>query len=80
MHITIGEDPNKIKRCFEDFKSLQERTGKHIQITEFDMSIGKTQMPRVISLNGSNPEFSIGDVYEVKQQSIDLISTIMVIN
>ena len=77
MHITIGEDPNKIKRCFEDFKSLQERTGKHIQITEFDMSIGKTQMPRVISLNGSNPEFSIGDVYEVKQQSIDLISTII---
>ena len=77
MHITVGENPNKIKECFEDFKSLQERTGKHIQITEFDMSIGTGQMPRVISLDGSNPDFSISDVYEVKQKSIDLISSII---
>lgn len=32
MHITIGEDGNKIRRCFEDFRILQERTGKKLKL------------------------------------------------
>lgn len=72
MHITIGEDENKIRRCFEDFRILQERTGKHIQITEFDMSLGRTQIPRVF---GNNPEVTLEQVYEYKHQKIGEISS-----
>ena len=74
MHITIGEDEDKIRRCFEDFRTLQERTGKHIQITEFDMSLGRTQIPRVF---GNNPEVTLEQVYEYKHQKIGEISSII---
>ena len=74
MHITIGEDENKIRRCFEDFRLLQERTGKHIQITEFDMSLGRTQVPRIL---GDNPEVTLDQVYEYKHQKIGEISGIV---
>ena len=74
MHITIGEDEDNIIRCFEDFRTLQERTGKHIQITEFDMSLGRTQIPRVF---GNNPEVTLEQVYEYKHQKIGEISSII---
>ncbi len=74
MHITIGEDENKIRRCFEDFRVLQERTGKHIQITEFDMSLSRTQMPEIF---GSNPDATLEQVYEYKHQKIGEISGII---
>lgn len=74
MHITIGEDGNKIRRCFEDFRILQERTGKKIQITEFDMSLGRTQIPRLF---GNNPDVTLEQVYSYKHQKIEEISDII---
>ena len=74
MHITIGEDENKIRRCFEDFRILQERTGKKIQITEFDMSLGRTQIPRLF---GNNPDVTLEQVYSYKHQKIEEISDII---
>ena len=59
---------------FEDFRNLQERTRKHIQITEFDMSLGRTQIPRVF---GNNPEVTLEQVYEYKHQKIGEISSII---
>lgn len=74
MHITIVEDENKIRRCFEDFRILQERTGKKIQITEFDMSLGRTQIPRLF---GNNPDVTLEQVYSYKHQKIVEISDII---
>ena len=74
MHITIGEDENKIRRCFEDFRILQERKGKKIQITEFDMSLGRTQIPRLF---GNNPDVTLEQVYSYKHQKIEEISDII---
>lgn len=74
MHITIGEDENKIRRCFEDFRILQERTGKKIQITEFDMSLGRAQIPRLF---GNNPDVTLEQVYSYKHQKIEEISDII---
>lgn len=74
MHITIGEDENKIRHCFEDFIILQERTGKKIQITEFDMSLGRTQIPRLF---GNNPDVTLEQVYAYKHQKIREISDII---
>lgn len=74
MHITIGEDENKIRRCFEDFRILQERTGKKIQITEFDMSLGRTQIPRLF---GNNSDVTLEQVYSYKHQKIEEISDII---
>lgn len=74
MHITIGEDGNKIRRCFEDFRILQERIGKKIQITEFDMSLGRTQIPRLF---GNNPDVTLEQVYSYKHQKIKEISDII---
>ena len=75
MHITIGEDIERIKRCFKDFKDYKDRTGKNIQITEFDMSLASSQIPRVISINGNNPDISLEEIYAYKKQNIELIST-----
>lgn len=74
MHITIGEDEYKIRRCFEDFRILQERTGKKIQITEFDMSLGRTQIPRLF---GNNHDVTLEQVYSYKHQKIEEISDII---
>ena len=73
MHITIGEDPEKIRRCFEDFKKLQE-SGLEIQITEFDMSLGSRDIPRVF---GPNADVSLEDVYSEKERKIREISNII---
>lgn len=74
MHITITEDVSKIKRCFEDFKKLQSKTDKKIQITEFDMSLGRSDAPRIF---GENPDVTLEQAYQVKEQKIIEISNII---
>lgn len=71
MHITIGDDEETIKDCFEDFKILQTCTGKKIQITEFDMSLGRTQIPKIF---GTNPVATLDQVYSYKYQKIQRVS------
>lgn len=74
MHITITQDIDSIKRCFADFKRLQETTGKKIQITEFDMSLGKNDVPRVF---GPNADKTLKQVYEEKGKKISEISKVI---
>ena len=74
MHITIGEDYSKIERCFNDLKALQDRTGKKIQITEFDMSLGSKEIQRVF---GENADVSLEQVYDIKKERISNISKII---
>lgn len=74
MHITITQDIDGIKRCFEDFKRLQETTGKKIQITEFDMSLGKNDVPRVF---GPNADVTLEQVYDIKDRRMLEISNII---
>ena len=73
MHISITENTNSIRRCYEEFKILQER-GINIQITEFDMSLGKDDIQRVF---GSNATIPLNLVYEEKEKKISEISSII---
>ena len=72
MHITITQDIDSIRRCFADFKKLQESTGKNIQITEFDMCLGRNDVPRVF---GPNADISLERVYQQKEKNISEISS-----
>lgn len=72
MHITITQDIDSIRRCFADFKKLQESTGKKIQITEFDMCLGRSDVPRVF---GPNADISLERVYQEKDKKISEISS-----
>ena len=72
MHITITQDIDSIRRCFADFKRLQESTGKKIQITEFDMCLGQNDVPRVF---GPNASISLERVYQEKDKKISEISS-----
>lgn len=74
MHITIGEDYSKIERCFNYLKTLQDRTDKKIQITEFDMSLGSKEISRVF---GENSNVSLEQVYDIKKERISNISKII---
>lgn len=74
MHITITEDLNKIKRCFDEFKSLQEMTGIKIQITEFDMSLGSREISHVF---GTNADYTLAQVYDIKRNQMKQISQII---
>ena len=73
MHITIGQDINSIKRCFSDFKILQEK-GFKIQITEFDMCLGKDDVPRVF---GPNADISLERAFDEKDKKILEISNVI---
>ena len=72
MHITITQDIDSIRRCFADFKKLQESTEKEIQITEFDMCLGRSDVPRVF---GPNADISLERVYQEKDKKISEISS-----
>lgn len=72
MHITITQDIDSIRRCFADFKKMQESTGKKIQITEFDMCLGRSDVPRVF---GPNADISLERVYQEKDKKISEISS-----
>ena len=74
MHITITQDIGSIERCFADFKKLQEATGKKIQITEFDMSLGKNDVQRVF---GPNADVALEQVYDAKSKRISEISNVI---
>ena len=73
MHITITQDIDSIRRCFEDFKALQER-GMKIQITEFDMCLGRLDVPRVY---GPNANIPLERVYQEKDKKIVEISNVI---
>lgn len=73
MHITITQDLDSIRRCFADLKKLQDR-GMKIQITEFDMCLGKNDIPRVF---GPNADIPLERVYQEKGKKISEISNII---
>ena len=73
MHITIKQDLDSIRRCFNDFKKLQDQ-GMKIQITEFDMCLGKSDISRVF---GINADVSLEQVYHAKDSKISEISNII---
>lgn len=73
MHITITQDIDSIKRCFADFKTLQDN-GMQIQITEFDMCLGRSDVPRVF---GPNADISLERVYQEKDKKISEISSVI---
>ncbi len=74
MHITIREDLNNIKNCYEDFKAFQDSTGKNVEITEFDMSLCKNDIERVF---GEKPDVQPSQVYDIKKEKINEISQII---
>ena len=63
------------KRCFDDFKKLQN-SGMKIQITEFDMSLGKSDISRVF---GKKADVTLNQVYQIKDSKIMKISDISII-
>ncbi len=72
MHITIGQDTEGIRKSFEKFKELQER-GMKVQITEFDMSLGRHDMQRVF---GPNPVSNLEREYmkkDIKMQEVSQV-------
>ena len=89
MHITIPLSNNledmvnkgqkgleSIKRAFADFKKLQDE-GYKIEITEFDLSIGKNDIAKVFQTNENTPILSIEDIYKIKEYYIQAISNII---
>lgn len=74
MHITMTIPEENIRRCFNDLKKFQEVSGKKIQITEFDMSLGSQEILRVF---GSKPDVSLEQVYDYKKEKVDMISNII---
>lgn len=74
MHITFGTSDEQIQECFRDFKVLQDTQGMNIQITEFDLSLSERETLKTI---GDNPQFSYEQVYAMKKERIDSISSII---
>lgn len=72
MHITITQDIDSIRRCFNDFKRLQD-SGMKIQITEFDMSLGKDD-PRVFM---TDDDILLESIYQEKNKRIFDISNVI---
>lgn len=75
MHITITESSDKITKCFGDLKKIQDETGKKVQITEFDMSLGSDDILRVF---GENPDVSLEQAYWYKYERIREIEQIII--
>ncbi len=73
MHIKITEEDDGIRRCFDDFRKLQEETGKKIQITEFGMSLDIDQAYKVFK---EKPELQ-SQIYEIKTDKLKKISNII---
>lgn len=74
MHITFGTSDEQIQECFRDFKTLQDNYGMNIQITEFDLSLSERETIKTI---GENPQISYKQVYAIKRNRIDSISSII---
>ena len=71
MHITFRERTENIQRCFADLKRLQDEKGKKIQITEFDMSLGKREVPMVY---GQQSKVTEEEAYKSKGERIQAVS------
>ncbi len=74
MHITFGTSDEQIRECFDDFKVLQDTQGMNIQITEFDLSLSENETLKTI---GTNPQVSYDQVYAMKRDRINSISSII---
>ena len=74
MHITFRTSDDQIKEAFKDFKTLQDEQNMNIQITEFDLSLGEREVLRVM---GEKPEFSYEQIYEMKKERINRISSLI---
>ena len=74
MHITFSVSDEEIRNCFRDLKSLQDEYNMNVQITEFDLSLSESEVLKVV---GDNPQISYQQVYEVKNEKINNISTII---
>lgn len=80
MHIEMSQSKDDIRKCFEDFKALQEKTGIGIQITEFDMCLperfmfdenGKARAEReIVELINSRSNAKIKSIAEIKTMKI----------
>ena len=73
MHITVSQSVDSVRRCFADFKKLQDQ-GMKIQITEFDMSLGRDDLPKVF---GPNAEYTLEDAYAEKDRKVSQISNVI---
>lgn len=74
MHITFETSDDQIQECFRDFKTFQDTQGMNIQITEFDLSLSERETLKTI---GDNPQVSYEQVYAMKRDKIDSISSII---
>ncbi len=74
MHITFRTGDEQIQQCFRDFKILQDTQNMNIQITEFDLSLGEMEVLKTI---GDNPQVSYDEVYLMKKDKINNISSII---
>ncbi len=74
MHITFRTSDEQIQECFKDFKFLQDKLNIKIQITEFDLSLSESETSKTI---GDNPEISYEEVYTMKRDRINSISSII---
>ena len=74
MHITFRNSDEQIQNCFQDFKFLQDEQNINIQITEFDLSLSENETLKTI---GDKPEISYEEVYSIKRDRINSISSII---
>ena len=75
MHITFQTSDEQIEECFQAFKSLQDVSGVNIQITEFDLSLSEKETRKLIDVNSP---YTYNQVYAMKKERIDKISSIIV--
>lgn len=75
MHITFQTSDEQIEECFQAFKSLQDVSGVNIQITEFDLSLSESETIKLIDVNSP---YTYNQVYAMKKERIDKISSIIV--
>lgn len=74
MHITFRTSDEYIEECFKDFKLLQDTQNVNIQITEFDLSLSESEVLKII---GDKPQVSYQQVYAMKNEKTNNISTII---
>lgn len=74
MHITFSTSNEQIRKCFKDLKLLQDVGNINIEITEFDLSLGENEVLKII---GDNPQISYTQIYDLKKDKINNISTII---
>ena len=74
MHITVTHELDEIEKCFRDFKKIQDELGIKLQITEFDMCVGKRAIQNIFKADSN---ISIDYVYAAKRQKIEDISQII---